>query len=71
MAQPSKKSSNGRNADRKIQRKLRGERPPGVVGRMKPRQLIEALDRAQREADPEQEERSWRELERILREDPV
>ncbi len=55
---------------REIQ-KLRGKRPPGVVGRMKPRQLIELLERMEREHTLEEEERTWRELDRILREDPV
>lgn len=56
---------------RKVQTKLRGERPPGVVGRMKPRQLIELIERMKREHTLEEEERTWKELDRILREDPV
>lgn len=51
--------------------KLRGERPPGVIGEMKPEKLIEALDRWQQEGSLEEEERTWKELDRILREEPI
>ncbi len=62
---------NSQNGKRKIQTKLRGKRPPGVVGRMKPRQFIEIMEEAQRERTLEEDERSWKELDRILKEDPV
>jgi hypothetical protein len=51
--------------------KLRGERPPGVIGEMKPEKLIEMLDRWQREGSLEEEERIWKELDRILSEEPI
>lgn len=66
-----KKKLNDRSGKLKIQTKLRGERPPGVVGRMKPRKLIDFLEKEQRERTLEEDEQSWGELERILREDPV
>jgi hypothetical protein len=46
---------------------LRGKRPDGVVGEMKPRKFIERIRRAQREGNLEEEEASWRELEPYLR----
>jgi hypothetical protein len=46
---------------------LRGKRPNGVVGEMKPRQFIERIRRAQREHTLEDDEASWRELEPYLR----
>lgn len=50
---------------------LRGERPPGVVGEMQPGRLLARLREARKEHTLEDDERSWRELSRILREDPV
>ena len=46
---------------------LRGKRPKGVVGEMKPRQAIERIRRAQRERSLEEDEESWREIEPYLR----
>jgi hypothetical protein len=46
---------------------LRGKRPKGVVGEMKPRQAIETIRRAQRERSLEEDEESWREIEPYLR----
>ena len=51
--------------------KLRGERPPGVIGEMQPERLLRRLREARQAHTLEDDERSWRELERILREDPV
>lgn len=50
---------------------LRGERPPGVIGEMKPEKIIEALNKWQKEGSLEEEERTWKELDRILREEPI
>ena len=51
--------------------KLRGERPPGVIGEMDPKKALDVLRKAREERTLEEDERSWRELDRILREDPV
>ncbi len=51
--------------------KLRGERPPGVIGEMKPEKIIKMLDKWQKEGSLEEEERTWKELDRILREEPI
>jgi hypothetical protein len=50
---------------------LRGKRPPGVIGEMKPEKALEMLKRWREEGSLEEEERTWKELDRILREDPV
>jgi hypothetical protein len=50
---------------------LKGERPPGVVGKMDPENALDVLRRAREERTSEEDERSWRELDRILQEDPV
>ena len=47
--------------------KLRGKRPPKVVGRMKGRQLIDHIERMRREHTDEQEEESWAVVEESLR----
>ena len=51
--------------------KLRGKRPPGVIGEMKPEKVREMLERWKKEGSLEEEERTWKELDRILREHPV
>ena len=51
--------------------KLRGKRPPGVIGEMKPEKILEMLDRWRQEGSLEEEERTWKELDRILRKYPV
>ena len=58
-----------KNGEQKIeiQQKLRGPKPKGVVGRMKPRQAIEAVEKAQRERTKEEDEESWRRVEPYLR----
>lgn len=61
--------SQSEKTERKIE--LRGERPPGVIGEMKPEKILEMLDRWREEGSLEEEERTWKELDRILREDPV
>lgn len=61
--------SQSEQTERKIE--LRGERPPGVIGEMKPEQALEMLDRWRQEGSLEEEERTWKELDRILREYPV
>jgi hypothetical protein len=50
---------------------MKGERPPGVVGEMNPEEALDILRRARTERTAEEDERSWSELDRILREDPV
>jgi hypothetical protein len=50
---------------------LKGERPPGVVGEMDPEKALDVLRRAREERTSEEDERSWRELDRILQEDSV
>lgn len=54
---------------RKIE--LKGERPLGVIGEMQPEKALEILRQARQERTLEEDERSWKELDRILREDPV
>jgi hypothetical protein len=51
--------------------KLRGERPPGVIGEMKPEKAIKMMEKWQKESSLEEEERTWKELDRILREEPI
>ncbi len=51
--------------------KLRGERPPGVIGEMKPEKVLEMLEEWRQEGSLEEEERTWAELDRILREYPI
>jgi len=50
---------------------LKGERPPGVVGDMNPEEALEIMRRARTERTSAEDEQSWSELDRILREDPV
>jgi hypothetical protein len=50
---------------------LKGERPPGVVGEMNPEKALDILRRAREGRTSEEDEQSWRELDRILQEDPV
>jgi hypothetical protein len=59
--------SNGQNGKYKVRTKLRGKRPPKVVGRMKGRQLIDHIERMRREHTDEQEEESWAVVEESLR----
>jgi hypothetical protein len=68
--------NNGEHTDRekKVERTeeieiqpLRGKRPKGVVGEMKPRQAIDTIRRAQREGSLEDDEACWRELAPYLR----
>ncbi len=54
---------------RKIE--LRGERPPGVIGEMKPEEALEMMKKWREEGSLEEEERTWAELDRILREYPI
>ena len=51
--------------------KLRGKRPPGVIGEMKPEKMLRMLDKWKEEGSLEEEERTWKELDRILREHPI
>ncbi len=51
--------------------KLRGEKPPGVIGQMKSEELRKMLRQWREEGSLEEEERTWAELDRILREEPV
>src|SRR5699024_3722031 len=51
--------------------KLRGERPPGVIGEMKPEKAIKMMEKWRKEGSLEEEERTWKELDRILREEPI
>lgn len=59
--------THGQNGKRKVPAKLRGKRPPKVVGRMKGRQLINLIERMKREHTDEQEEKSWAVVEESLR----
>lgn len=59
----------GQKQQRRIE--LKGRRPAGVIGEMKPEELLKALREARKEHTLEDDEQSWRELDRILREDPV
>lgn len=61
--------SQSEETERKIE--LRGERPPGVIGEMKPEKALDMLDRWREEGSLEEDERTWKELDRILREYPV
>lgn len=64
--------SQNKNTEAPAERiQLRGERPPGVVGEMQPEEALRRLREARKAHTLEDDERSWRELERILREDPV
>ena len=61
--------SQSEQTEKKIE--LRGERPPGVIGEMRPERALEMLERWRQEGSLEEEERTWKELDRILREYPV
>lgn len=50
---------------------LRGERPPGVVGEMNPEKALEMLAKWREEGSLEEEERTWAELDRTLRDFPI
>ena len=54
---------------RKIE--LKGERPPGVIGEMKPEKALRMMRKWREEGSLEEEERTWKALDRILREYPV
>ena len=63
------KKRQSEETERKIE--LRGERPPGVIGKMRPEKALDMLDRWREEGSLEEDERTWKELDRILREYPV
>jgi hypothetical protein len=46
---------------------LKGERPPGVIGEMKPKKALKMLRRWREEGSLEEEERVWEQLEPALR----
>ena len=58
-------------AKRRTKIELKGERPPGVIGEMKPEKVLEMLKQWSEEGSLEEEERTWAELDRILREHPL
>lgn len=46
--------------------KLRGERPPGVIGEMHPERFLKKLRRWRTEGSLEEEERVWEQLDKML-----
>lgn len=46
--------------------KLKGERPPGVIGEMHPERALEMMRRWREEGSLEEEERVWEQLDKML-----
>lgn len=46
--------------------KLRGKRPPGVIGEMHPERALEMMRRWREEGSLEEEERVWEQLDKML-----